>query len=241
MLRQSVVGEPIEDLVGLYLADEREADSRPWVMINFIASADGGTAIDGKSSRLGDDDDKGVFQALRAVPDVILVGSGTVEAEDYRPVTLDEERRRRRREAGLTEVPVLAIVSGRLSFDPEARVFSDPEHKPIVITGPDAEPAKLALLGDSADVVILDQVTPGAIVDFLGAARVILCEGGPTLVGQFVGEHLIDEVHLTLAPTMIAGRSARIAHGAPADPPIDMRLDRALYGDRSLFLRYLTV
>jgi 5-amino-6-(5-phosphoribosylamino)uracil reductase len=241
MLRQSVVGEPIEDLVGLYLADEREADSRPWVMINFIASADGGTAIDGKSSRLGDDDDKAVFQALRAVPDVILVGSGTVEAEDYRPVTLDEERRRRRREAGLTEVPVLAIVSGRLSFDPEARVFSDPEHKPIVITGPDAEPAKLALLGDSADVVILDQVTPGAIVDFLGAARVILCEGGPTLVGQFVGEHLIDEVHLTLAPTMIAGRSARIAHGAPADPPIDMRLDRALYGDRSLFLRYLTV
>jgi 5-amino-6-(5-phosphoribosylamino)uracil reductase len=241
MLRQSVVGEPIEDLVGLYLADEREADSRPWVMINFIASADGGTAIDGKSSRLGDDDDKAVFQALRAVPEVILVGSGTVEAEDYRPVTLDEERRRRRREAGLTEVPVLAIVSGRLSFDPEARVFSDPEHKPIVITGPDAEPAKLALLGDSADVVILDQVTPGAIVDFLGAARVILCEGGPTLVGQFVGEHLIDEVHLTLAPTMIAGRSARIAHGAPADPPIDMRLDRALYGDRSLFLRYLTV
>jgi riboflavin biosynthesis pyrimidine reductase len=97
------------------------------------------------------------------------------------------------------------------------------------------------LLGDSAEVVILDQVTPGAIVDFLGAARVILCEGGPTLVGQFVGEHLIDEVHLTLAPTMIAGRSARIAHGAPADPPIDMRLDRALYGDRSLFLRYLTV
>jgi 5-amino-6-(5-phosphoribosylamino)uracil reductase len=241
MLRQSVVGEPIEDLVGLYLADEREADSRPWVMINFIASADGGTAIDGKSSRLGDDDDKAVFQALRAVPEVILVGSGTVEAEDYRPVTLDEERRRRRREAGLTEVPVLAIVSGRLSFDPEARVFSDPEHKPIVITGPDAEPAKLALLGDSAEVVILDQVTPGAIVDFLGAARVILCEGGPTLVGQFVGEHLIDEVHLTLAPTMIAGRSARIAHGAPADPPIDMRLDRALYGDRSLFLRYLTV
>ena len=98
MLRQSVVGEPIEDLVGLYLADEREADSRPWVMINFIASADGGTAIDGKSSRLGDDDDKAVFQALRAVPEVILVGSGTVEAEDYRPVTLDEERRRRRRE-----------------------------------------------------------------------------------------------------------------------------------------------
>jgi riboflavin biosynthesis pyrimidine reductase len=136
---------------------------------------------------------------------------------------------------------VLAIVSGRLGFDPEARVFSDPEHRPMVITGPDAEPAKLALIGDSADVVFLDEVTPAAVLDRLAAARVILCEGGPTLVGQFVTEHLVDELNLTIAPTMIGGRSARIAHGAPAEPPLDMRLDRALFGDRSLFLRYLRV
>jgi 5-amino-6-(5-phosphoribosylamino)uracil reductase len=176
---------------------------------------------------------------LRAVADVILVGSGTVEAEDYRPVTLDEERRERRLAAGLTEVPVLAIVSGRLGFDPKARVFSDPEHRPMVITGPEAEPAKLALLGDAADLVFLEEVTPAAILDRLGAARVILCEGGPTLVGQFVAEHLVDELDLTIAPTMISGRSARVAHGAPAEPPLAMRLDRALFGDRSLFLRYL--
>jgi riboflavin biosynthesis pyrimidine reductase len=60
-------------------------------------------------------------------------------------------------------------------------------------------------------------------------------------VGQFVTEHLVDELNLTIAPTMIGGRSARIAHGAPAEPPLDMRLDRALFGDRSLFLRYLRV
>jgi riboflavin biosynthesis pyrimidine reductase len=56
-----------------------------------------------------------------------------------------------------------------------------------------------------------------------------------------VTEHLVDELNLTIAPTMIAGRSARVAHGAPAEPPLDMRLDRALFGDRSLFLRYLRV
>jgi 5-amino-6-(5-phosphoribosylamino)uracil reductase len=241
MLRRSMAGEPVNDLVGLLLADERKVEGRPWVIVNFISSADGGTALGGKSSGLGDDDDKALFQAMRAVADVILVGSGTVEAEDYRPVTLDDERRERRVAAGLTEVPVLAIVSGRLGFDPEARVFSDPEHRPMVITGPDAEPAKLALIGDSADVVFLDEVTPAAVLDRLAAARVILCEGGPTLVGQFVTEHLVDELNLTIAPTMIGGRSARIAHGAPAEPPLDMRLDRALFGDRSLFLRYLRV
>jgi 5-amino-6-(5-phosphoribosylamino)uracil reductase len=241
MLRKSMAGEPVDDLVGFLLADERQVEGRPWVMVNFISSADGGTAIGGKSSGLGDDDDKALFQAMRAVADVIMVGSGTVEAENYRPVTLDDDRRERRVAAGLPEVPVLAIVSGRLGFDPEARVFSDPEHRPMVITGPDAEPAKLALIGDSADMVFLDDVTPAAILDRLGAARVILCEGGPTLVGQFVTEHLVDELNLTIAPTMIAGRSARVAHGAPAEPPLDMRLDRALFGDRSLFLRYLRV
>ena len=59
------------------------------------------------------------------------------------------------------------------------------------------------------------------------------------MVGQFVAEHLVDELDLTLAPIMIAGHSARIAHGASAEPPLDMRLDRALMGDRSLFMRYL--
>jgi 5-amino-6-(5-phosphoribosylamino)uracil reductase len=239
MLRKTVAGEPVDDLVGFLLAEERRVEGRPWVMVNFISSADGGTAVEGKSSSLGDDDDKAMFQALRAVPDVILVGSGTVEAENYRPVTLDEDRRARRRAAGLSEIPTLAIVSGRLGFDPEARVFSDPDHKPMVITGPEADPAKLALLGDSADVVFLEDVTPAAILDRLAAARVILCEGGPTLVGQFASEHLVDELDLTIAPVMIAGRSARVSHGAPAQPPHDMRLDRALFGDRSLFLRYL--
>jgi 5-amino-6-(5-phosphoribosylamino)uracil reductase len=239
MLRRTESGEPVEDLVGLYMSDERKAEGRPWVLVNFISSADGGTAIEGKSSSLGDPDDKAVFQALRAVPDVILVGSGTVNAEDYQPVALDEQRRERRLAAGLTEVPVLAIVSGRLSFNTEARVFSDPEHRPMVITGPRADPVKLAMLGDAADVVILEEVTPAAILARLGAAKVVLCEGGPTLVGQFVAGHLVDELDLTIAPLMIGGSSARIAHGEIADPPVQMRLDRQLIGDRSLFMRYL--
>ena len=230
---------PVEDPVGLYMGDERTIEGRPWVALNFITSADGGTAIEGKSSQLGDADDKAVFQALRAVPDVILVGAGTVEAEDYGPVTLDETRRERRLAAGLTEVPVLAIVSGRLNLDPERRVFADPEHRPIVITGPDASPVKLAMLGDAADVVILEDLTAASIVARFGAARTILCEGGPTLAGRFVAEGLLDELNLTLAPTLIGGPSSRLAKGPGAEPPLQMRLDRALMGDRSLFLRYL--
>jgi riboflavin biosynthesis pyrimidine reductase len=232
-------GEPVEDVLGLYMSDERRVGGRPWLMLNFVTSIDGGTTVDGTSTGLGDPDDNELFMTLRAIPDVILVGAATVSAEDYGPVSLDDERRRRRLAAGLSEVPVLAIVSGRLSIDPEARVFSDSEHRPLIITGPEAAPAKLAMLGDAADVIFLDDLTAPGILAQLGAVGVVLCEGGPTLAGQFVTAGLVDEVNLTVAPKMISGRSARMTSGTPADPPLGMRLDRALMGDESLFLRYL--
>lgn len=229
---------PVEPL-DLVFSDQRTAEGRPWVMLNMISSLDGGTAVDGRSSSLGDDDDKAVFTAIRAVPDVIVVGAATVAAEDYRPVTLDEERRRRRVEAGLSAIPTLAIVTGRLSIDPEAKVFSDPDHKPLILTGTQANPSKLVTLGDAADVAILDDLSPGGILRHLGAASVVLLEGGPTLNGQFAGAGLLDEINLTVAPTVISGSSKRIIAGDGIDPPLEMRVDRVIHGDNMLFVRYL--
>jgi riboflavin biosynthesis pyrimidine reductase len=233
------IGEPVNDLVGTVMEDDRGHGDRPWVMLNFVTSIDGATRVAGKSTPLNDADDKALFAALRAVPDVILVGAATVSAEDYGPVRLDEERRARRIAAGKTPSPILAIVSGGLSVDPEARVFSDPDYRPMIISGPNANPAKLAMIGDSADVVFLEEITAPAILERLGAAAVILCEGGPQLAGQFVGRGLVDEMNLTISPKLVGGDAPRLAHGLAADPPSDMTLDRLLMGERSLFLRYL--
>lgn len=231
-------GDSIDPLA-LVLADDRKSGDRPWVMINMIASVDGGTAVDGKSSSLGDQDDLEMFRALRTVPDVILVGASTVAAENYRPVSLDEPRRALRAGMGRPEVPVLAIVSGRLSVHPEAQVFSDSNYRPMVMTGPEADPTRLMMLGDAAEVVILQELTPKTILDHLSAASIVLVEGGPSLNGQFVSAGVVDEINLTVAPYLMSGDSARIAHGAHASPPLEMRLDRILRGDRALFVRYL--
>ena len=221
------------------MADSRQADRRPWVMMNMISSIDGGTSVAGKSSELGDEDDKTMFQALRAVPDVILVGARTVAAENYQPVTLDAERRAMRSEMGLAEVPTLAIVTGRLSIDPESRVLGDPDHKPLLITSTQADPSKLVLIGDSADVAILPDLEPQTILDHLGAARVVLLEGGPTLNGHFVVADLVDEVNLSVSPVLLSGESPRIAWGGAAVPAHQMRRDRVVFGDRLMFVRYL--
>ena len=220
-------------------ADFREADGRPWVMVNFVTSVDGATTIDGASTRLGDDEDTAVFQALRAVPDVILVGASTVIVEDYRPVTLDEDRRRWRTEQGMSPVPKLAIVSGTMSLDVDQRVFSDSDYKPLVITGPNANPGRLALLGDAADVAILLEMTPPAILERLAPAKVVLLEGGPTLTGQFALAGLIDELNLTVSPALVGGDSNRLVGEASLKPPVGMRLDRVVAGEEMLFLRYL--
>jgi riboflavin biosynthesis pyrimidine reductase len=225
--------------IDLAQADFRSADGRPWVMVNFVTSIDGATILDGGSTELGDDEDMALFQALRAVPDYILVGASTVIAEDYRPVKLDETRRKWRTEQGLSETPRLAIVSGTVSLSVEQRVFSDPDHKPLVITGPDANPGRLAMLGDAADVAILPETTPEEILQRLRPANVVLLEGGPSLTGQFVNAGLVDELNLTIAPVLVGGDSPRLVGSISPRPPFGMRLERAVAGESMLFLRYL--
>lgn len=208
-------------------------------MLNFVTSIDGATTINGQSTKLGDEDDLAMFQALRTVPDVILVGARTVIVEDYRPVSLDSERRRIRAQRGQSPAPKLAIVSGTMSLDVESRVFSDSDYKPLIITGIYANPGRLAMIGDAADVTILEELNPHTILERLSHAGVILIEGGPSLAGQFVAAGLVDELNITIAPVLVGGDSDRLLGGINADPPAEMKLDRALQGDRMLILRYL--
>lgn len=227
------------DLVDMVFEEERTPEGRPWFMFNMVASIDGATAVAGGSSALNDPDDKELFAALRTVPDMILVGAGTVRAENYRPVTLDEGRRSRRAEHGLEPTPRLAIVSGALSVTPDMRVFGDPEHMPLVLTGNDVPSERVDALAGKAEVVQLPTLDPASIVSGLGDPTVVLCEGGPTLNGQLMSAGYVDEVNLTISPLVAVGESHRIAHGEDLRVPMEMRLLRTLVGDRALFLRYV--
>jgi len=229
----------VGDLLGLVLGSSRAISGRPWVLINMVASVDGATTVEGRSSGLGDDDDLAMFKALRAVPDVILVGAGTARAENYGPVQLDGERLERRRALGKEDLPRLAVVTGRLDLDPKARLFSRPETPTIVITGPAADPDRRRALEAVAEVVVLEDLSVEAVIAHLGEAESILCEGGPGLNSQLAAAGLIDEVNLTVAPVMVGGVSKRIVEGVPVEPPLVLDLDRILAGGRSLFLRYL--
>lgn len=238
MIRETPGGEPI-DPVAVQMGYRREHADRPWVMGNFVSTIDGAAVVDGGSSAINDPDDKELFAAIRVVPDFILVGAETVRAENYGPVDLDEERRALRRGAGLDDVPHLVIATRSLDLDPDMRVFSNPERRVTILTNEDAPEDRVDALSEVADVVRLSGTAPMDLLHYMRMAKVVLCEGGPSLIGQFIAAGLVDELSLTIAPLLVAGASVRMARGPAADPPLEMRLDRILYGDRSLFLRFL--
>ena len=211
----------------------------PTVRFNFVSSIDGSASRDGLSGGLSGAADKRHFELLRRVCDVVLVGAGTVRSEGYGPMCVSDSSVRWRVRHGMPEHPVFAIVSGSLGLDPRSRIFSEAPVRPIVVTS--ARATGLAAIAAVADVVVAGEQQ----VDIAEALRGIrshgyaqvLCEGGPTLLGSFIAADQVDELCLTLEPSLEAGVGPRIAHGLTPEPR-GMRLRHVLRSGDSLLLRY---
>lgn len=230
--------EPATDdqLERQYLEDRRP---RPWLCVNMVASLDGGTQVDGRSSSIGDRQDTVVFRALRAVADVILVGAATVRAEGYGPASLPDHLVRLRRREDMRDNPRIAIVSGSLDLDLDG-FGTDP---PVVITAESAPPDRLERLSDRIEVMIAgrDRVEPADALRQLrdqGLSRV-LSEGGPSLNGQLASSDLVDEWCLTISPVILSGDSERIVSGPSLAEGHRVVLDRVMRGEQSVFTRWL--
>lgn len=195
--------------------------ARPWVRTNFVSTLDGAAyAGDGKSGSLGGDIDTQVFSVLRSLADVVLVGAGTARTEGYKPSSLP-----------------IAIVSRSLDI-PEALLVPGQ----VVITTADAPPARIDSLRETVDVIAegIGHIDWLAVLDNFAARGWpnVLCEGGPTLHGDLTALDLVDEVCLTIAPTLAAGPAPRIAHGRQAwDRP--MRLGHVFDVDDVLLTRWV--
>jgi riboflavin biosynthesis pyrimidine reductase len=223
-------------------AESRTPTGGPWLLTNMISSVDGAAAVEGRSGALGGPADKAVFMALRGVADIVLVGAGTVRAERYGPPKLDDATIARRTDVGLDPLPRIAMVSGSLDIDPTLPVFGDPALRPVVITHARHDPGRRQAIDDVADVweVGDDTVDVAKTLELFAAegANVVLCEGGPSLLGQLHVADLVDEWCVTIGPIAVAGASRRIA--TTATPELRaLTLDRMWEDDGLLFLRYL--
>ena len=201
----------------------------PHVRVNFVSSVDGAVSVDGRSGGLGTAADKTVFRLLRELADVVLVGAGTVRAENYNGV--------RRPTRGRATPPPVAVVTGSADLDPTAKLFTDTVVPPLILTTASAPAERRAALADAGgEVVALPRLTPDALLAELGrrGLRHVLCEGGPGLLGALQAADAVDELCLTISPLLVAGEAGRIAHGPPGSPPRRLTLAGALQADDAL-------
>lgn len=226
------------DLEGLFehYRFEPPAGDRPLVIVNMVVTLDGRTAIDGRAGPLSSESDKALFRWLRAQADVILVGAGTVRAEQYGPVKLHQDLVARRERTGKPALPRLAIISGSLGL-PE-RTFEGAQ-RPIVLTTAEVPRDRVERLGGRAEVV----ATGDARVDLPRAlaalhergARVVVCEGGESLNRELLALDLVDEWCIALAP-ILGGDSIGLA--GPMLAPHRLALRHAIPVEDHVFLRY---
>jgi riboflavin-specific deaminase-like protein len=219
-------------------------DGRPHVRLNFVCSVDGAITVGAVSKGLQTPGDHRVYEELRTLADVILVGAGTVQIEGYGPARVDPERRARRQMLGLAEVPTVAVVSASLDLDPGAALFTAAAARTVVITHAGAPADRRTALAEVADVIIAGEAMvdlPLALAELArrGLTR-ILCEGGPHLFGSLLSAGCVDELCVTVSPLIVGPGPGRMVAGLPAGIPVGMRLDHLLEEDGALFCRYVT-
>lgn len=245
---QPVAGLAADTLLTDALAPYREArrpvpPGRPWVMANMVAGLDGSAAVNGRVGALSDDVDRRLFKQMRSLADVVLVGASTVRAERYGPVQLEPELVEWRTAHDRQPVPPIAVVSASLNLDVDLPLFRpDQSTRPMVVTGDAAPESARQTLEPVADVVVAgsDGVDLREALRQLRArgAEVVLCEGGPSLLGQLVESDLLDELCLTLSAAM-GGDSLPMAVSPATSELARFDLAHVLQSGSTLFLRYV--
>ncbi len=235
-----LLADPLEPYA---LVDRTRRRGDPWLMAHMVGGLDGCAAIGGRVRDLSTTPDAELFILMRALADVVLVGAETVRQEHYGPVRLPEDRVAARRAAGRPDTPPLAVVTRSLDLNWSARIFAGApaDRRTLVITCAAADPARLARASEVAEVIVAgqDRVDPDEAMAMLAGLghQVVLCEGGPTWLGELVSAGRLDELCLTIAPLM-GGDPLPVSVTPPGALLRHFALQHVLQADDTLFLRY---
>jgi riboflavin biosynthesis pyrimidine reductase len=215
-----------------------------WLRANMVSTLDGAAQHDGRSKALSSAADMRVFGLLRGIADAVMVGAETVRQEGYRPARVRDALAERRTAAGQAPAPVIAVVTASLRLDFSLPLFASPAVRTLVLTGAAAPPERIRDAEKAGAEVVVAGDGPG--VDPARAVRALaerghrrlLTEGGPRLLGQFVAAGVLDELCLTVSPTLTSGPAQRIAGGPALAVPERFALASLLEEDGFLFTRY---
>jgi riboflavin biosynthesis pyrimidine reductase len=252
-------------LARLYGEFRLRRPARSLVFSNFVTTLDGVVSLRVKGHDAGGDisgfsaEDRMVMGLLRSVADVVVVGTGTLDADRKHIWTAEaicpELAGAYRHLRDALEKPSSAlnvVVSANGALDLRRPVFASGAVDALIVTTPAGArrlmkskvPSSVQIRAVRRDTA---RISASAILEEISRVHStahVLVEGGPRLLGVFYKERLLDEQFLTLAP-QIAGRETgdrrfSLVMGqsfAPKDPLWGNLID-ARQSPKLLFLRY---
>jgi 5-amino-6-(5-phosphoribosylamino)uracil reductase len=185
---------------------------RPYVLLSCAMSLDG--YIDDASDRrlvLSGAADLDQVDELRASSDAILVGTGTLRADDPRLLVRSLARREARIARGAAPDPVGVTLTSSGELDPAARFFTAGEADRIVYAASPALARARQRIGANAEVVDAgDPVGLSSVLADLAGRGIsrLLVEGGGAVLTQFLTAGLADELRLAIAPFFVGDSRA---------------------------------
>jgi riboflavin biosynthesis pyrimidine reductase len=214
------------------------------VRANMVLTTDGAGAFAGRTKQISDAADQVLLRYLRGQADAILVGSATVQAERYGPVTLSAETQASRVQQGYSAAPPLVVVTARAILSPTLKIFAPEGPRTIIATLANSA-ARATELREVADVIVVgeDDIDPVRLLAELRERELtrLLCEGGPYLLSQLVEHDLIDDMCLTLSPYLAGSQPTTVQPASHRDQPTRLHLQHVLTHDDLLYLRYSRV
>ncbi|GGP64476.1 bifunctional diaminohydroxyphosphoribosylaminopyrimidine deaminase/5-amino-6-(5-phosphoribosylamino)uracil reductase RibD [Streptomyces abikoensis] len=198
--------------------------ARPFVVWKYAATLDGrSAAADGTSRWITSTESREDVHRLRAEADAVVVGSGTLRADDPHLAVRGGPLRR-----GTVTQPLRVVVDTHATVKPGARVLDDAAPT-LVAVAEDADTRHLT----GVETVRLPRAEDGtgldipALLDVLHRREIrsLLLEGGPTLAGAFLAAGAVDRVIGYLAPALLGAGPAALGDAGITTIARALRLD----------------
>lgn len=182
----------------------------PYVAINMVSTLDGKVSIDGKAGPIGSPVDRRVMRNIRCAADAILVGAGSIRAEEM-SLGVPEDLSKKRRKSGRPGQPLSVVLAGSASLPLHRKIFTpNPQGKDtrIVVMAGDSTPKSTLEEASELGVCVISVDQPGRpspvqvlrLLHEQHSVRSILVEGGPSVNTSFLSAGKVNDLFLTLSP-----------------------------------------
>ena len=192
-----------------------QKSDRPYIFINSAMSADGKlSTFERKQVKISGKGDFDRVDELRAGTDAIMVGIGTMLADNPSLTVKSEQRRMKRTAAGKEENPIRVIVDSKAKTPTDADIFKKGAGKKIIVVSESAPKDKINVLSKMPETKVivagekrvnLEEMTVQLKKE--GISR-LMVEGGATLNYGLISAGLADELKIFVGNLIIGGKTA---------------------------------